>query len=300
MHHLAKCCFVVATLFACLPAARAQSPLALEFLLNDPELALGKNPRFVPLRRQGDKLPERPQAKLTYHGGPLLTRAQVYPVFWGPQTWYMQNLANFYSAVAPSEYASVWSEYSTDVQPLSGGAYAGSQVLPGSPAGHQIDDREIQRQLAALIRRGVLPRNGSGNLLFAVHLPPSVVVTAGPKTSCLDFCGYHSTFILDGDMHYYFVVPDHGQDCADVCGVGGSDVLQRVTVTASRLLAASITNPAVGVAQGAHDPMGWYDAKNGEIGDPCLGRLEIVAGWTVQKEWSNQANDCVAVRSQQR
>ena len=292
---------VTASLLAslpCMPLARAQTPLALEYLLDDPALQLGKNPHAVPLRRSDAALAEHPSAQLTYHGGPLLTNAQIYPVFWGPYTWYINNLVSFYQTLGRSYYATVWNEYSPPGRSVGYADYAGGNIMPTAPAGRQIDDREIQRQLADLIRRGVLPRNTSGNLLFAIHFPPNVVITAGPNTSCIDFCGYHSTFILDGVMHYFMVVPDHGGGCNDACGVGGSDQLQRSAATASHLLAGAITNPAVGVAAGVGPPMGWYDAAQGEIGDACLGRLDVVGGWTVQQGWSNAAQACVAYHAQ--
>ena len=38
---------------------------------------------------------------------------------------------------------------------------------------------------------------------------------------------------------------------------------------------------------------GWYDDANGEIGDICAWTTKTVAGYTVQKEWSNSQRQCV-------
>jgi hypothetical protein len=62
-------------------------------------------------------------------------------------------------------------------------------------------------------------------------------------------------------------------------------VSDAMTLTSSHELCESITDPVPG--------QGWYDDANGEIGDICAWQAKTVAGFTVQKEWSNKANACV-------
>ena len=38
---------------------------------------------------------------------------------------------------------------------------------------------------------------------------------------------------------------------------------------------------------------GWYDNVNGRIGDTCSWNFKQVAGYTVQREWSNQNTKCI-------
>jgi hypothetical protein len=37
----------------------------------------------------------------------------------------------------------------------------------------------------------------------------------------------------------------------------------------------------------------WYDDVNGEIGDICAWKTKRLGAYTVQREWSNKANNCV-------
>jgi hypothetical protein len=53
----------------------------------------------------------------------------------------------------------------------------------------------------------------------------------------------------------------------------------------SHELCEAITDPIPG--------QGWYDDTNGEIGDICAWQTKKVGDYTVQLEWSNQANQCL-------
>ena len=59
-----------------------------------------------------------------------------------------------------------------------------------------------------------------------------------------------------------------------------------LTGTSSHELCEAITDPRPGES--------WYDDSNGEIGDICVGEAAQVAGFTVQKEWSNAKGSCVS------
>jgi hypothetical protein len=66
---------------------------------------------------------------------------------------------------------------------------------------------------------------------------------------------------------------------------GGLATLDALTSTSSHELCEAITDPVPG--------QGWYDDVNGEIGDICAWKTKQVGTYTVQLEWSNQANACV-------
>lgn len=68
---------------------------------------------------------------------------------------------------------------------------------------------------------------------------------------------------------------------------------------ASHELIEAVTDPAVGLASTFAAPLAWYDRTNGEIGDICNGQQGTTVGgdgvtYTIQLEFSNAANNCVA------
>src|SRR5579875_877003 len=65
---------------------------------------------------------------------------------------------------------------------------------------------------------------------------------------------------------------------------GGLAVFDALTATSSHELCEAITDPVPGE--------GWYDDNNGEIGDICAWKTKQLGGYTVQLEWSNQAQAC--------
>jgi hypothetical protein len=62
------------------------------------------------------------------------------------------------------------------------------------------------------------------------------------------------------------------------------NVFDALTATSSHELCEAITDPVPG--------KGWYDDRNGEIGDMCAWNFKQVAGYTVQLEWSNRQGKC--------
>jgi len=50
----------------------------------------------------------------------------------------------------------------------------------------------------------------------------------------------------------------------------------------------------VGLATRLGPPLAWYDPVNGEIGDICNQNQTVVAGYVVQRGWSNAGNFCRA------
>jgi hypothetical protein len=125
-----------------------------------------------------------------------------------------------------------------------------------------------------------------------VHFPPGVTITQGGGASCQVFCAYHGTFVHKRKNVYYGVIPDLGGACA--AGCGGQGQLEDTTEATSHELVEAVTDAAVGLAQSLGPPLAWYDDSNGEIGDICVGQATTVAGYTVQKLWSNAAGACIA------
>jgi hypothetical protein len=250
--------------------------------------------------------------KLRYYGGPVLEHPKVVVVLWGEVDAKVKGgAASFYRALLGSTAFSWLSEYDTNVDSVSGGPGTGQQIGRGtfdktvqiSPAAHgtSLTDAQIEKELAAQIRKRVLPAPDA-DTVFMVHFAPGIRIRLGSSRSCESggFCGYHSAFRIRGKRLAYAVLPDMGQGSGCDTGCGGGSALDRVTSVASHELTEATTDPEVGLARGLAAPLAWYDESGGEIGDLCVGKNgRIHAGgvsWLVQKEWSNAAGGCVLHR----
>ena len=241
-----------------------------------------------------------PAARLVDYGGPVVERAQVVAVLWGPSVdaEVAARIGDFYRALVASAYFDWLKEYDTPKQKIGRGALEGVFTIAPAHKGSSLTDAQIEKELAAQIRKGALPA-ASGNTLYLIHLPPGLRVQMGGSSSCEagGFCGYHSAFRAGRAHLRYAVLPDMsaGSGCDTGCGSGSP--FAAVTSVASHELVEAVTDPDVGLARGLAAPLAWYDAANGEIGDICAGHEgKLRAGgavWTVQKEWSNKASACV-------
>ena len=138
-----------------------------------------------------------------------------------------------------------------------------------------------------------LDGTGNVNTLYMVYFPPSFTITLGTDTSCINFCGYHGTYTNSNLSIPYGVLPDlSGPGCNSGCGTGAT--FQNLTSVSSHELAESITDTEVGLATVFARPLAWYDPNHGEIGDICNHQHAILSGYTVQTEWSNLNNACIA------
>lgn len=134
------------------------------------------------------------------------------------------------------------------------------------------------------------------NRLYVIHLPSNMLITSGSLLMCRDFWGYHG-FLQDGSggLLYFVVLPDFELPAcaARVPSLGGQAVQQ---LAEAHEIFEALTDP--------DGSQGWIDgtqpaacAAPAEIGDICAGLPAAIAGGggtvTVQKMWSNLANDCV-------
>jgi len=225
-------------------------------------------------------------AGLTFFGGPILTKIDIHPVFWNSATKLQSNINSFYAAMPSSALYSMLSQYNIGT---AGSAVAG---IVDTNATKSIRDSAIQSRLTTLINGGKLPKP-TASTYYPVHFPSGMTITQGSSRSCVQFCAYHGTFVLNGVNVNYGVVPDIGQSGCNG-GCGASNVTNNTDSVASHELVEATTDPAVGLATTFAAPLGWYDQPdNQEIGDLCNAQQGTSAGFTVQKEWSNAANACV-------
>ena len=270
----------------------------------------------VPVDAVGDAVPfvDAPYPAFAYEvpqvenrGGPVLTNALFVPVVFPGETL-SQPIAVFMSAVGRSQYwASIGTEYG--VGPATSVAPVSVTAAPGP----NITDPGVQSFLAQAIasdpRFGALgPATDAGisashpdaappaNVVYVLFYPPGTTITATSLgTSCVDFAGYHGSFVLpNGNGVTYVVIPR----CASLNGLSGID---EVTAIASHELIESATNPDqndpafVGTDI---DHFAWaFVVGDGEVADMCSVLKDAYAhpaeadlsAFTVSRSWSNQA-----------
>ena len=223
-----------------------------------------------------------PAPHLSYRNGPLLTKVEVFTIFWG-KAWLesanaslLNQLNDYFDFILTSSLLDQLSEYSVPGKTIGHGTRKGTITLTSSEPGKALADSAIQSMLQRQISAGIIPVPTS-NTLYFVYLPPGTQVTLSDAASCSDFCGYHDT----ANGFFYAVMPYPG--CTGC--QGGLTALEALTSTSSHELCEAITDPIPG--------QGWYDDSNGEIGDICAWKTKSIGAYTVQLEWSNTTGDCV-------
>jgi len=304
-------------------------PLACNFLRDATQLAvlafalLGLHPatraqqRIVPLgpaeTPRSSTIMNLSGPHLNYYGGRVISNVQVAVVFWtaNVDATTQSQIGGFYSAITNSPYLDMLNEYDTtglnglaDGQPGSNqtigrGTVIGPYTITPFTNATTIDDTQIQAELQAQIAAHNLPdptTDGSGNVntLYMVYFPLGYTISLQGFFSCQRFCGYHGTYVNNLSIPYG-VMPDLSAPGCNGGGCGSGTAFQNLTSVSSHELAESITDTEVGLASVFDRPLAWYDANsNAEIGDLCNHQHVVVAGYTVQREWSNLRNACYA------
>ena len=224
-----------------------------------------------------------PQAQLTYRGGPLLTAAKVFTIFWG-QAWkttqnsdLAKKISKFFKFVVTSALMDQLAEYDAAQEKIEHGSFIGTATITQPALKSSITDAAIQTTLQAEIKNNSAVPKPDANTLYFIYLAPGAAVVQGGARSCQAFCGYHDTF---GDGIYYAVMPF--PNCSGC--LGGMSNLDALTSTSSHELCEAITDPVPG--------QGWYDDAHGEIGDICAWQTKKLGDYMVQLEWSNKEGAC--------
>jgi hypothetical protein len=222
--------------------------------------------------------------QLTYRGGPLLTSVEVFTAFWGrawqqqPQAGLITKLNQFFDAILTSPLIDQLAEYNVTGKSITHGKRVGTATVTTPALGRHATDGAVRHMLQQEILTNSAFPKPSANMLYFVYLPPGVSLTGVGGKSCTTFCGYHEHI---NSQIFYAAMPYPG--CSGC--LGGLAEFDALTATSSHELCEAVTDPVPG--------MGWYDDHNGEIGDICAWKMKQVAGFTVQQEWSNKANNCI-------
>jgi hypothetical protein len=184
------------------------------------------------------------------------------------------------------------------------------QITPsGANNGSTINDAQIQSELLAQINAGSLPApildfSGNPRTLYMIYFPPGkTLINAQQQRSCAfpGFCAYHGTTsnLFSGKHVLYGVMPDMQAGSGCDVGCGGSITFGNYTSTTSHELVEAMTDADIGLTSTIQFPLAWYSPNpNGEIGDLCNQQQTSYTAngtpYTVQLEFSNSANNCVA------
>ncbi|MDE2490660.1 MAG: hypothetical protein KGM24_07415 [Elusimicrobia bacterium] len=287
------------------PASSLLKPGALAAKTARPQAERVGRPTILPMtgRQKGialmngwSKAPvgTRSAPQLQYYGGPMLGNVKIQVVYWNKDVAYQGKIPGFFSTITKSPYFDWLHEYNAGGQAIGEGSYAGAYTdSVAIPQSAQIEDADIRTELTKLVKKNAVAKPGA-NTLYMVYFPPGLNIDLQGSGSCQVFCAYHNTFTIGGQEINYGVIPDQGGSCAGGCG-GAADQFDNETSVSSHEMIEAVTDPAVGLVTGNNPtaPMGWYDTNYGEIGDICNAVQGQVAGYTVQREWSNSRGLCI-------
>jgi len=248
-----------------------------------------------------------------YFGGPVISNAQIYLIYWGGSVSATTTAAmpDFYASMVNSTYMDFLKNYNTSNITVQGAGHTGTnqsvgrgtflqtiQIAPAKLSG-TIDDTEIQAELEKQIAAGKIP-GANANTLYMVHFPKGLKITMSDggtvATSCVQFCAYHNGFQpKTGSAIYYGVMPDlDSLACSFGCGSGGS--LARITTSASHEMIEAITDPIPTPGSNPAFPQAWNTSDGQEIGDLCQSNTGKLTGhaatYTIQQEYSNALGGC--------
>lgn len=239
---------------------------------------------------------------LLYYGGPVISHAKVYAVFWGPSVPAdtKAGVGPFFANILDSAYMDWLSEYDTNrtavdgragtAQHIGRGTFAGAYTIKPANASSSLTDADLQKELDAQIAAGNLPA-ADDDSLYMMYFPKGVSISIEGQRSCSSFCAYHEGFKSprNGQSTFYGVMPVCGWGC------GGSGWKGLEAVSSHEALEA-ITDPFPTPGDKPAYPQAWNDAGGQEIADLCQEGSSTVTGHgissTVSWEWDNSINGC--------
>lgn len=231
---------------------------------------------------------------LTYHGGPVMTSAKTYAIFWLPSTGKLQNGA---ATSLPAHYQSVQAAllslypghsidnnntqyyqtthtgfffFTSYIQ--NTGSFAGSYVdtdpypastcFDGATGSNCIDDAQVQAEIQhAITVNGWTPNIDT---MFFLYTSSGEGSCAGASCAYTSYCAYHSYFMSGSQPVIYGNIPYADPNYCQVPGTpspNGDAAGDAAATVTSHELTEAITDPELNA---------WYGQDlSDEIGDKC-------------------------------
>jgi hypothetical protein len=262
---------------------------------------------------------------MSYNGGQVVyPQVNIYNIFWGPpklqsgaatgfsagyltimnrvSAWMPSHglfniLTQYYQTVAgPTQY--IQNKGGLAGTYLDTGAYPASACIAKGTPRNCVSDAQLQAE----IRRVMLLNGWTGGVgkIFLMFTSSGEDTCDSTGCSSADYCGYHSSFVLNGQPVIYGIEPYvNPNGCGNGKSPNNNPAADAAADTASHEIAEAVTNP-FGDA--------WYNVASGnEVADLCTGYGTLTwksatanqmwnGGYFVlQQEWSNHSGTCLSV-----
>ena len=230
---------------------------------------------------------------LSYHGGPVITQAKAFAIFWGSQwndgTGHLNAIASemlgFFSQFGGTGEYKVITQYS-GIQPASlTNAFWWDQ---SDPPANVTDSALVAEVVKYFNQAGIVDTS----TVYSVFLPSTSYSSFGTSDSCggpnLVFCAYHSNFSFNSssgtkDIKYSSLpYPSCGG-----CQWPGFSTANNFEHFACHETREAVTDP---------DGNAWFDRRGNEADDKCAwspAPFIGTGGFGYQWEWSNAVSGCV-------
>jgi len=247
---------------------------------------------------------------MTYHGGPVMLKANTYAIYWAPKTLqtgaatslpaHYQSVVNSFLSLYPGHgIANNNTQYSARTGLLlfwnyiqNAGSFAGSYVdtspYPASGCsdsvtpGNCLTDAQIQAEIKKVM--ALKGWTGGLNNMFLLFTSSGEGSCAGASCAYENYCAYHSYFTNGGTPVIYGNEPYSNPSYCQVAGTpspNGDAAGDAAANVASHELTEAITDPELNA---------WYAGSTaGEIGDLCAWNYGT-NGWDAGKanqSWFN-------------
>jgi hypothetical protein len=220
------------------------------------------------------------------HGGPVLSHASLYAIWWGSAGWPSDTqsaLGDFLGGFGTSRYLQIAAQYMRGAN-LSA-SLAKTYVDPSTPPG-SVKTSTIAAEIQKVLN-GAAPDPNGVYVVFTSNFP-----NGG------NYCAWHSGATVNGVAIAQAYIPNTtgiaGCDPGNLYGANGfSEGTRSIANVTAHELMESVTDKLPGGTTTA-----WTDAQGSEIGDKCAWTFAgpVTVGsysWQLQQEWSNAVSGCV-------
>jgi hypothetical protein len=266
-----------------------------------PRVFAQTGPKHVfPMKPSGTAAPKASSGTLPLadHGGPVMSNATAYAIYWGKQSTFPTDLKTalplFFEGFGPSEYSYILDQYLPAVFAASFDSTTASDST--SPPTTSPATSKIVNEACKYIKAKTFPltpvdastSSGAVYFVYTSNFPHGI-----------NFCGWHSYGSCNGQTIAVAYIPNlSGQSGCNPGNLYNANSYSEGT-------RADLNVAAHEFSEAATDPElnAWYDSSGYEIGDKCAwvfsGPVTLANGtvWQLQEEWSNALNGCAQTQA---